>query len=254
MSRAALVMVRPKFAENIGAAARVVANMGLGRLIVVAPEVWSYDRMMTLAVRTGQRVILEATDVFHDLERALAGFHLAVGSTARLGRYRAAVGDVGAVMAEAAEALAAGRVALVLGPEKDGLTTEEISLCQRLAVISTSASASSLNVAQAAVILAHELRRAVIARDHEELSALPSGRPARREEAEAMYGHVHQVMDAVDPTGHWNRRVWLAAFRRMLERRGLMSHEVRLIRGLCRKIVWALEHPAGPAGQDDKKH
>ena len=238
-----MVLVRPSLPDNIGAAARVVRNMGLGRLIVIRPKVWNLEKMLSLAVRLGREVILSEMELATTLEEGLQGFGFVVGTSSRLGRFRQPSGPPRQVMTEAAGLLAQNPLALVFGPEKDGLTNDEVMLCQRLVQIPAAPKAASLNLAQAVMIVAYELRLALLDACREERAASPRLAPSG--EIEGMYRHLDKTMTLIDPQGHLNRRVWLEAFRRLLDRTHLKPHEVKLIRGMCRKITYTVRAGEG---------
>ncbi len=237
LQKAAVVLVRPQIPENVGAAARALKNMGLGRLVVVRPKVWSLERMLTLAVRTGREAILSEVALFTDLGEALEPYEWVVGATARWGRFRRPAGPPRSVLSEAAGLLPRNNVALVFGPEDNGLTTDELKLCHRLVYIPAAPKASSLNLAQAVMILAYELRQAALL----DGQTVAEPRLAPAADIQGMYGHINEALDAIDPEEHYARHVWLEALRRLFNRARLQPHEVRLIRGVCRKIVWTME-------------
>ena len=85
-----VVLVRTRFPENIGMAARACANMGCSRLCLVAPERWEIEKARPLATPKGLPV-LEATRVVPTLAEAVAGSSLVMGTTARLGGWRQSV-------------------------------------------------------------------------------------------------------------------------------------------------------------------
>lgn len=240
LSRAAVVLVRPQTPENIGAAARAMANMGLKRLIVVSPEKWEAKPMEALAVRIGRPILDAAEVVDGTLAEAVAGFDFLIAASARLGKFRRASGPPEKIMAEAAPLLAGNRIALIFGPEKDGLGSDETELCHRLVRVPTAAGTGSLNLAQAVVILVYELRKAVLALGPDKSEPV---KLAKSVELEGMYAHLEEAMNLVDPTEHLVRHVWLGSFRRLFSRAKLRPFEVQLIRGFCRKIIWAVNHP-----------
>ena len=80
----AIVLTRPRYPENIGAAARAMCNMGIRRLVVVSPEDYDLQRIYRLATHAARDLVDEIV-LFDDLKRALAGYHFVVGTTARLG-------------------------------------------------------------------------------------------------------------------------------------------------------------------------
>lgn len=250
MARAAVVLVRPQIPENIGSVARVMANLGLGRLILVRPRSWKLDRMWALATRLGREIIIDRVELVPDLEPALAGFQLVIGSSARGGRFRGAPRLPREVLEPASAKLAETEIALVFGPEKDGLTNEELKLCHQVVRIPTSREAGSLNLAQAVMVLGYELRTAVL-----NLEPNSGGGPKWADTAsrEGMFRHLEETLDLIDPQAHFNRRVWINAFRRLFGRTNLRPHEVRLIRGACRKIGYAVRSGAGSGTDPGEK-
>ena len=247
MQQAFIVLVRPQSPDNMGAAARAAANMGLGGLILVRPREWNPGRMCALATRLGSGMILDRTEIFPDLEPALEGFNLVIGTTARSGKFRKSLGGPRKILGQAAPLLRANRLALVFGAEKDGLTNEELALCHSHLTIPTAAAATSLNLAQAVMVAAHELRQAVLDLDRDQREEGPVLADAAQREG--MFGHINQVLEAVDHEAHYNRRIWLGSLRRMFGRLDLMPHEVQLIRGICRKICWAVGRTEGNGNQ-----
>ncbi len=144
-----IVLVKTRFPENIGMAARACVNMGCSSLSLVDPERWDKEKARPLATPKGQD-LLDDVKVYADLPEAVAPVTLVVGTTARVGGWRQSLLSPGRAAADVAEALAHGeRVALVFGPEDRGLNNEEITHCHKLVTIPTDPAASSLNLAQA---------------------------------------------------------------------------------------------------------
>ncbi len=233
-----LVLVRPRFPENIGAAARVAANMGLGGLSLVAPENLDAGPMSALATRLGQGV-LEAMNVHPDLDAALARVQFAAATTARVssgGRRRIMTDTPRELARHLAPGLDHQRAAVVFGPEDRGLENHEVARCQALVKIPTTA-AGSLNLAQAVVIVAYELFLAATDRD------LPAGDApelAERGQVEAFYADLQRIMvevGAIDPA---NPDYFFLPVRRIFDRAGLGPQEVRMWRGVVRRLNYAL--------------
>src|SRR4030042_145955 len=124
LERGAVVLFRPRLAENIGAAVRAACNMGLRRLVVVQPEDLDRERMAMMA--TGAAVhLLDDMEVYDDLGRALSPFQYVVGTTARLGGVRRDYLSPRELAARLIEISAENDGALLFGPENFGLTNEE---------------------------------------------------------------------------------------------------------------------------------
>ena len=153
-----IVLLRPRLPENVGAVARALKNFGLDDWAAVAPAPDPGGAARRVAVHAGD--VLERLRVLPGLDEAVADCVWVVGTSSRAtpGERRLAPDEV------AREALArAGegrRVALVFGDERSGLTAAELRRCHALSAIPTEAAQPSLNLAQAVLVYAYELRRA----------------------------------------------------------------------------------------------
>lgn len=152
-----LVLLRPRNADNLGAIARAMKNFGLSDWVVVSPNprLLEVPGLNRLAVKSGE--LLESVRQVEDFDAALEGCTWVVGTTMRRieGRQRLAPREV------AAEAVArGGKVALVFGDERSGMTNEDLARCHALSFIPASDAQPSLNLAQAVVLYAYELAQA----------------------------------------------------------------------------------------------
>lgn len=137
--------------DNLGAVSRVLANFGFPRLILSDPLTYSFREAEKMGVGAGK--VLEGMQLATGLPQALSELVYAVGSTSRAElKRRAAISPEEAARRLAGRA-AMGKVGLVLGGEKRGLSDEELSLCQDVVVIPTGEEQPSMNVAQAAAVL-----------------------------------------------------------------------------------------------------
>lgn len=240
-----VVLVKPKFPENIGAAARALANFGCPNLVVVAPRSLDQDRMRALATPKGA-AILAAMRVEDTLDAAVADCTLVYGTTARLGGQRRIVLDAAGAAAQLRDDLAQlaspnpdrPQAALVFGPEEIGLTNEEARLCTRLVTIPTDPEASSLNLAQAVVVLLYECFKAFS--DKPPRSATAPSRPVTHAEMETLVARLKTTLLAVDFLKPDNPDYFLLPIRRLLNRIGLRRSEFNLLMGAARQIDWAL--------------
>jgi tRNA/rRNA methyltransferase len=227
----AVVLHRPKYPENIGAAARAACNMGINRLVVVSPRDCDLTRILKMATHFAADLV-EAMEVFEDLETALAPFQYVVGTTARVGSRRPAVSDP-RKLAEALIPISQDNlVALVFGPENWGLTNAEVRLCHALVTIPTAAFAS-LNVAQAVMILCYEI---LLASRKDAPHFTP--RLATRQELEAMYRQLKKTFLNISFINADNPDYWMGQIRRFFSRVDMQARDVRTIRGICRQIEW----------------
>jgi TrmH family RNA methyltransferase len=176
--RARFVLVRPRKAGNIGAVARLLANVGLCDLVLVAPQT---DPLGEEALRQSSRAepILRAARVVGGLTEALDGVAWTVATTCRPGLYRAQAQLSPRELARSVVATPR-RVAILFGPEDRGLTNEDLLCCDATLRIPTHPQYESLNLAQAAMIVAYELYVAAVdaGSDRAEGSNRPGDGPA----------------------------------------------------------------------------
>ena len=227
----AIVLNRPRYPENIGAAARAMCNMGLHRLVVVKPENCDLTRVLKMATHAAADVV-EQMDLFDDLKEALAPFHYIVGTTARLGGQRQVVSSPKETAETVVPMTRTNRVAILFGPEDRGLTNEDIRLCHSLVNIPTAAFAS-LNLAQAVMIVCYEIH-SIGRTTHTPLTP----RLAARHELEGMYDQLKEILIRIDFVNRENPDYWMTNLRRFFDRLPLRAKEVRVIRGVCRQIDW----------------
>jgi tRNA/rRNA methyltransferase len=151
-----IVLVEPQLGENIGAAARAMANFGLSRLRIVKPrQAWPNDKARMMAA--GADRVLEEAELFDTLEDAVADCSFVLATTARAHDQAKLVIGPAAAAAEAAPRIAAGQtVAVVFGRERNGLENDEVALADRIVTLPVNPAFASLNLAQAVVIVAYE--------------------------------------------------------------------------------------------------
>ncbi len=234
-----IVMVGTKFPENVGMAVRACANMGCTHLTLAAPFRWNKEKALSLATPKGEP-LLDTISIQPDMATALRHAVLTIGTTARTGGWRQGVITPEKAAEEAAPLLMTGnRVIIVFGPEDHGLTNEEITQCQRLVTIPTAGMASSLNVAQAILILVYECMKAV-SRCTLRPSLLPEQRPPDRrithQEQELLYTNIRETLLAIDYLKNNNPDYFLLPLRRFLDKSGLHRHELDMLMGICRQI------------------
>lgn len=231
LENVAIVLHHPKFPENIGAAARAMRNMGLRQLMVVNPENCDLTRVLRMATHAAIDVV-EEMDCFETLAEALAPFSYVVGTTARLGEKRPVVASPGILTEKLISITDQNRIAIVFGPEDRGLTNEEIRLCHELVNIPT-ADFSSLNLAQAVMIMCYELFNA----GREKPKAF-APRLATRHELDGMYEEMKDILVRIDYLKPDNPDYWINKLRVFFTRIQLKAREVSIIRGICRQMNW----------------
>jgi tRNA/rRNA methyltransferase len=230
LDRVAIVLFRPRLPENIGAAVRAACNMGLSRLIVVQPEELDLERASRMA--TGSAAHLLATMQVHDdLAAALGPFNYIVGATARTGGVRQEILNPRELALRLAGLSAHNDIALLFGPENFGLSNLELPFCHALVSIPT-ADCTSLNLAQAVMVLAYEVFTAVQPKPR----FVP--RLANSFELETMYAMLQESLVKINFISHQNPEHWMFNVRRLFSRHGLRAREAQVIKGICRQIDW----------------
>jgi tRNA/rRNA methyltransferase len=242
LDHVSVVLNKPHHPENIGAAARAACNMGIAQLVVVNPENFDLDRVLTLATHAAAGMVAKMGR-YDDLATALAHFNFVVGTTARLGGERQRVTSPAQMARQLVPISQENRVALLFGPEDRGLSNEEIRLCHLLVNIPT-AQFSSLNLAQAVMVLCYELRKTSLAE-----SKTVSARLATRIELDGMYDQLKDILVRINYIQPQNPDYWMNKLRHFLSRMELRAGEVSIIRGICRQINWY----AGKCHQDGAK-
>lgn len=230
LEKVAVVLFKPRLPENIGSVARASCNMGLSRLVVVAPQGLDRQRMEMMATGTAAH-LLDTMEVHDDLAAALAPFQYIVGTTARLGGVRLVYATPREMAARLVDISQHNEVALLFGPENFGLTNEELPFCHALVHIPTG-DCSSLNLAQAVMVLAYEIFTAV----SEKTRFVP--RLANSRELESMYSMLQETLVKINFISHQNPEHWMFNVRRLFSRHGLRAREAQVIKGICRQIDW----------------
>ena len=188
LSRIAIVLDHPKDVVNIGGVIRVMKNFGLSDLRLVNPDEFDAYRLEGIAHRT--RDLIESASTFGSLDQAIADATFVIGTTARprtAGRRYSTVGDLAETIASRTEH---GTVAIVFGREDRGLTNDDLDRCHAVSIIPTDADYSSLNLAQAALVVAYEVFLAIDGGERD----MPTGRRATRPPTSA---ELEETFDAL---------------------------------------------------------
>lgn len=238
MSRFSVVLCRAGESANVGAVCRAMKTMGIHRLILADCPVYDAARVATMAVHALD--VYGSAERFGTLEEALRGFALSAGFTRRRGGRRKsrslAVRDfaVGVAARSGEASSGGGRIALVFGNEKDGLTDAELALCSLAVHIPSSDAFPSLNLAQAVQVACHEMFSAALeAGGGKDGSADPASR-AVTEAASADIARALSSLGFFSKTGDGDCREFL---RDLMERAGLGTGEIEYFKRLFLKAA-----------------
>jgi tRNA/rRNA methyltransferase len=222
-----IVLVRPQLGENIGKAARAMLNFGLAEMRLVAPrDGWPNPSAGPAAA--GADEVLENAQIFDTLADAVADCANVYATTVRK---RGMTKPVVTPEQAAREIhVSAGRSALVFGPERSGLETEDVALARAILTVPVNPDFGSLNLAQAVVLCAYEWSKAgglALPASEENLP------PAPQDELEGLIGHFEALLEPKNyfwPTSRAeaNRRT----LRNVLTRPGWNHLEIRTLRGV----------------------
>jgi tRNA/rRNA methyltransferase len=231
-----VVLVRPEVAANLGATARVMRNLGLTDLVLVAPVADPNDRNARQLSTHGEG-ILDRCRVVGELGEAVADCVFVAATSARRGGLfrRQSLGTPPEILSRLAEMLPLGPTALVFGPEPSGLTNAEVSRCHYLLHIPTDTAYPALNLAQAVAICLYELRQAWLRRTEPET---PPDAPAPFADQGRMFEHLRTALEEVHFLYGDKADSLMHAVRHLIGRAGPTPMEVEMLFGLARQLRW----------------
>lgn len=242
LSRIRVVLVGTQHPGNIGAAARAMKTMGLRELALVTPAAFPDPRAEAMAV--GAADLLAQARVCASLDEALADCAFVAATTARP-RHISALSYTPRDWAQRlAAGENAGRIALLFGRERTGLTNQEIERAQELVAIPTAQAYTSLNLAAAVQIVGYELLLAAGAAAQE----LPTHEPVGHAEMERFYVHLEQVLIRTRFLDPANPRLLMRRLRRLYGRAAPDANEMNILRGILTSVTDALARERGAGG------
>jgi len=230
--RPVIVLVRPQLGQNIGKAARAMLNFGLTEMRLVAPrDGWPNPDAGPAA--SGADAVLERAQLFDTTEAAIADCSLVFASTVRRRGLVMPVVDP----AEMADRIAAlpERSAILFGPERSGLETEEVALANAIVTVPINPEFGSLNLAQAVILLAYEWsKRSTLAQP----PAKELEPPAAHGELEGLIGQLNAELEA---KGYFHppsrTQATKNTLRTIFTKTDWSSREVKAVRGIIRALV-----------------
>lgn len=231
----AVILVEPQMGENIGMAARAMANFGLSELRLVAPrDGWPNEK--AVAAAAGATALVEGARLFPDVRAAIADLRFVLATTARERGQMKRVLSPEAAMGEARARVARGEgVGILFGRERTGLENDEVSLADAIVTFPVNPAFPSLNLAQAVLLVGYEWFKGAGA-------ALPFGGepqspPAPREMVVSFLDYLEAELDAVSFYPPDKRPVMARNMRDMILRMGMSEQDVRTMRGAIRALA-----------------
>jgi len=228
-----IILVRPKFHENIGAVARAMKNMGLSRLILV--DGCSPLHMNAYKLASGAEDILERAEELPTLREAISEMGCVVGMTSRNGKERSPLLTPQALMKKLIPLSAKNSIGLVFGSEREGLTNEELSLCHLYIGIPSSPSFPSLNLAQAVMVICYELFQSSVTVSEPPLQL------AEAEQLEKMFEHMEETLTGIGFLDPLHPQRIMKVLRRLFGRSQMNEREVRILHGIWSQMDWHIK-------------
>jgi tRNA/rRNA methyltransferase len=239
-----VVLVEPQLGENIGAAARAMANFGLSHLRLVKPrQGWPNDKAHMMAA--GADRILDRAVLFDSVEAAIADCTFVLATTARAHDQAKPVIGAAAAAAEMSPRIAAGdTVAVMFGRERNGLENDEVALADRIVTLPVNPAFASLNLAQAVVIIAYEWFKL------QSVEALPFGMPqksapAPKQQLLAFFASLERELERVEFFRPPDKRETMQInLRNIFSRMAPTRQDIQTLHGVVMAIAEGRKGPA----------
>ncbi len=224
-----IVLINTTHPGNIGSAARAMKVMGLSQLHLVSPKTWPSAEATALA--SGAADLCHAAQVHADLDSALAGCSLVLGTSARLRSLSMPQLDVRAAARTCLQEAAGQEVAILFGREAYGLTNEEMQRCHYLVHIETNPEFGSLNLAQAVQVMAYEFRMAALGGAGTQVPPT-DWTPVDAQEMERFYAHLEQALLDIRFLNPSQPKRLMMRLRRLFNRARPDQNEMNILRGV----------------------
>ncbi|MER8751960.1 RNA methyltransferase [Mesorhizobium sp. M1050] len=243
----AIILVEPQLGENIGMVARAMANFGLVELRLVNPrDGWPSEKARAAASRADH--VIDAVTVFDDLASALADLNFVFATTARQrDGFKSVRGPVEAGRMLRARHAMGQRTGILFGRERFGLYNDEVGLADEIVTFPVDPDFSSLNIAQAALLMSYEWMKSGLEDETKTNFSGPDMKPASKEELHGLFAYLEGALEA---RGYFRpapkKPKMVDNLRAVLTRPGFAEPELKVLRG----IISSLDRfsPAMPRG------
>jgi tRNA/rRNA methyltransferase len=239
-----IVLVEPQLGENIGAAARVMANFGLARLRLVKPRD-GWPNIHARRAASGADRILDATALYDGVEAAIADCTAVLATTARAhDQAKPVLGPQEAAALLAPRVAAGENVAVLFGRERYGLENHEVALADGIVTFPVNPAFASLNLAQAVALVAYEWFK--LASGGALPFAMPrKSQPAPKQQIEAFFANLERQLDLIEYFRPLDKRAtMLVNLRNIFARMQPTQQDIQTLHGI---VVALTEGRKGPA-------
>jgi tRNA/rRNA methyltransferase len=230
----AIVLVCAQLGENIGMAARAMLNCGMSELRLVAPrDGWPNPKAQRAA--SGADVVLEKARLFDTVADAVADLEHVVATTARNRELSQRILTARSAASQMRDWMGRGeKVGILFGPERTGLENDDMVLADTALSIPLNPQFSSLNVAQAVLLVAYEWAAAGDATPADRM-ADHAARPATKDELQNLFDHLERALDQSGFLRHKDMRpAMVNNLRALLQRAAMTEQEVRTFHGVIK--------------------
>ena len=239
-----VILVEPQLGENIGAAARAMANFGLRRLRLVKPrQGWPNAKAQMMAA--GADNILDAAGIFDRLEAAIADCTLVLAATARAhDQAKPVIGADEAARLIGSHAAKGENVCILFGRERNGLENDEIALATQIVTLPVNPAFASLNLAQAVAIITYEWFK------HASGGALPfatpvKSKPAPKQQLHAFFAALERELERVEFFRPEEKRATMRInLRNIFHRMNPTQQDIQTLHGVVTAIAEGRKGPA----------
>ena len=235
--RLRFILVQTSRPGNIGGVARAMKTMGFSDLVLVNPRFPdALQDPEAVAFASGAQDILACARIVTSIEQALEGCNFAAAVSARLREFSPPILAPRALAGQLA-GNAGLNGALIFGNERFGLPNQIVEKCHVLINIPANPEYSSLNLSQAAQVLAYECRVAALGDQQGATDIGFHGEAASLTQIEGMYGHLEQALIAIDFLDAKQPKKLMPRLKRLFSRTQLETEEVNILRGIARQIL-----------------
>lgn len=249
-----IILVEPQLGENIGMVARAMANFGLSELRLVNPrDGWPNESARATASRADH--VIDGVLVFETLAQAVADLNYVAATTARpRDNFKPVLGPVEAGRVLRGRCRAGERTGILFGRERFGLYNEEVALADEIVTFPVNPEFSSLNIAQAVLLMSYEWMKSGLENETATAFAGPDVRPAEKRHIHGFLDHLEEALDA---RGYFRpppkKPKMLDNVRAVFTRPGFAEAEVKVLRGVLASLdYFSPKQPRG-AGYPERK-
>ncbi len=225
-----IILVQPQMAENIGMVARAMMNCGLAELRLVVPRD-GWPNAAALPAASGASVILEQAKAYETVAAAVADCHYIYASTARLRDQHKPLLEPTAAMQDMQQRQTQGQqVALLFGPERTGLSNDDLAFANALTTVPLNPAYTSLNIAQAVLLFGWEWWR------QQPAAVLPAPPATPQATAQELDHFLNRFITVLDTSGFFTtvhqKPAMVQNLRNIFLRNDLTAQELRSLQGV----------------------